>query len=711
MKLRPALLLLLILLAAVPVLARPELPAATPHGILIDRVLPVAHLEELDGAPDATATVPGRWRQVVHELSRAAEADLAWPSAAALREDPAAKSHGATLGLGLVHARYDRMTEAGSLEAGEVFALGTLAGDVYQGADLRLVLDPVHILAHGAEAILRLTIDADDGKGPRPLAPGVALPVSYASTGERTLTVRAELADGRTVTARAVIDVKRLAVPTPDLTLPITASIPWQGATASGEAYVLLAPGHAAVTNPVVVVEGFDLDNSMDWPVLYDLLNQQNLIEDMRIAGFDAVVLNFTEATEYIQRNAFVLTELLSQLGASLPAGRSFVVVGASMGGLVSRYALTWMESQGLDHRVRTWISFDSPQGGANIPLGIQHWVRFFESESSEAAFLRSRLDTPAARQMLLYHHTATGGGAAAADPLRAAWLADMAAAGGWPAQARKVAVVNGSGAMQDQGFGPGAQIIDYTYRSFLVDVDGNVWAVPDGGPSRTIFDGGINVIWPLPDTYQTVNVGGTVPWDGAPGGSRDSMAQMDAVTAPYGDIIALHDDHCFIPTVSALALEGVGPFHDIAGDPDLMTRTAFDQLYWPTENQGHIVVTPENKTWFMDEVGAGLSDVEVPDVAVRSRPQLLPAAPNPFNPRTELRFALPEPATVSLRVYDIKGGLVRTLVAGAHHAAGEHAVAWDGRDDTGRAAASGVYVVRLDAGGAHSAGRVVLAK
>jgi hypothetical protein len=112
-----------------------------------------------------------------------------------------------------------------------------------------------------------------------------------------------------------------------------------------------------------------------------------------------------------------------------------------------------------------------------------------------------------------------------------------------------------------------------------------------------------------------------------------------------------------------------------------------------------------------MDEVGAGLSDVEVPDVAVRSRPQLLPAAPNPFNPRTELRFALPEPATVSLRVYDIKGGLVRTLVAGAHHAAGEHAVAWDGRDDTGRAAASGVYVVRLDAGGAHSAGRVVLAK
>ena len=321
------------------------------------------------------------------------------------------------------------------------------------------------------------------------------------------------------------------------------------------------------MTNPAVVVEGFDLDNTMDWPVLYDLLNQENLIEDLRTEGFDAVVLDFTEATEPIQRNAFVLTELLAQVNATIEPGRTSALVGASMGGLVSRYALLWMEQQAVDHRVRTFISFDSPQTGASIPLGLQHWLVFFQGEAEEAGYLLSRLNTPAARQMLLYHHLATNGLNAGSDPLFAAYQADILNLGNWPTGPRLVAVANGSGAGQDQGFTAGDQIIFYEYRSLLADIDGNVWAVPDGG-SQVIFDGMINLIWPLPDSYQTVNIGGTLPWDSAPGGFRDSMAQMGNTAVPYGDIVALHDNHCFIPTVSSLALEGVGPFHDIAGDP-----------------------------------------------------------------------------------------------------------------------------------------------
>ncbi|HPF69469.1 MAG TPA: FlgD immunoglobulin-like domain containing protein [Candidatus Krumholzibacteria bacterium] len=708
---RPLLPVLFALLLPLAAMAAESLPPAVPHGILADRVLPLAHLEALDGSPAAPAATPARWRQAMDELARAADQPLGWPAPRQGLERAKARGDRRTVDLGLLHAAYDRLQPDGTLAVGEVFALGALRGDLYAGADAVLLLDPRDIHRHGASPVVKMTLDPGDGAGPRPLQPGVPLAAAWSSTGPKTLTLVAQTADGRTLTARALVDVKRLVTPDPDQTLAITATVPWQGAYASGQAYVLLAPGHATVTNPVVVVEGFDLDNSMDWPVLYDLLNRENLLDDLRGAGFDGVVLDFTEATEPIERNAFVLTELLTQVNAALPPGRSAALVGASMGGLVSRYALAWMEQQGLDHHVRTWISFDSPQLGADIPLGVQHWLQFFEGESSEAAFLLSRLDTPAARQMLLYHHLATSGAAAAPDPARAAWLADLDAVGGWPALPRKVAIVNGSGVGQDQGFAPGAQLIDYTYRSLLVDVDGNVWAVPDGGPTRTIFDGGINLIWPLPDTYQTVGVGGTLPWDGAPGGYRNSMAQMDATQAPYGDIVALHANHCFIPTVSALALEGAGPFHDIAGDPDLMSRTVFDQVYWPQENQEHIAITPQNKVWFMDEVGAGLSDVDVPAVAAGARPVLLPAAPNPFNPRTELRFALPVPAEVTLRVYDVKGRLVRTLAEGEPFAAGAQAVAWDGRDAAGRAAASGVYVVRMEAGGARSAGRVVLAK
>jgi len=74
---------------------------------------------------------------------------------------------------------------------------------------------------------------------------------------------------------------------------------------------------------------------------------------------------------------------------------------------------------------------------------------------------------------------------------------------------------------------------------------------------------------------------------------------------------------------------------------------------------------------------------------------RLYPAAPNPFNPRTTLRFELTHDEVVGLKIYDLSGRCVRTLVEGRLEA-GEHQVVWDGRDDAGIGLASGVYLVRL---------------
>lgn len=70
-------------------------------------------------------------------------------------------------------------------------------------------------------------------------------------------------------------------------------------------------------------------------------------------------------------------------------------------------------------------------------------------------------------------------------------------------------------------------------------------------------------------------------------------------------------------------------------------------------------------------------------------------AAPNPFNPRTTVRFTLDRARTVDLGVYDLRGARRRILTAGSLEA-GEHAVVWDGLDDAGRRLASGPYFVRL---------------
>jgi len=68
---------------------------------------------------------------------------------------------------------------------------------------------------------------------------------------------------------------------------------------------------------------------------------------------------------------------------------------------------------------------------------------------------------------------------------------------------------------------------------------------------------------------------------------------------------------------------------------------------------------------------------------------------PNPFNPMTTIMFDLPRDSRVSLRIYDVAGRLVRTLVD-ENLAAASHTVQWDGTDSSGRRQASGVYYYRL---------------
>jgi len=71
---------------------------------------------------------------------------------------------------------------------------------------------------------------------------------------------------------------------------------------------------------------------------------------------------------------------------------------------------------------------------------------------------------------------------------------------------------------------------------------------------------------------------------------------------------------------------------------------------------------------------------------------------PNPFNPTTHIEYQLPEEAMVTLKVYNIKGQEVKTLVD-EHKEAGYHAVTWNGLDNNGTSATSGIYYYRLVTG------------
>ena len=697
--------------SAQPVVDRAQVPT----GILYNLSAQLAHIERFDGTAAAPAADAATLRQAVFELKQAALDPATWPEEKRLRD-----SGSMVVRIAVVNARYDRIRdeaiqsgaarvengrlvlEPGATETKHAFIAAPVRSYTYRGGDVTFLLD-ASAFAGNAGRPEHVEVDFNDGRGYRAVAWNRRVDVHYTGSGEHVVHVRATDATGATSEAAFTFDVRALVTPTPNDTIALAGTTPYNGGTATGRAFVYLAAGHTQLARPAIVLEGFDIDNTMNWDELYALLNQENLVEDLRARGYDAVVLDFTESTEYIQRNAFVAVDLLHKVQAAIDPGTDFPLVGASMGGLVARYALAWMEQNGDPHRVRNFISFDVPHKGANIPLGIQYWLDFFSGNSADAAHLLSRLDQPAAREMLLYHHTTPPGATGQADPLRATFTGELAALGSYPVEPRLVALSNGSKGGTTQGFNAGDQIIQYAYNNILVNVRGHVWAVPNG-VSTKIFDGTLKVFFSGPS--QIVTVSGTLPWDNAPGVSRASMAEMDAVVAPYGDIVALHPSHCFIPTISALDIATTNPFYDVAGDANLLSHTPFDNLYVPAGNEPHVTVTPGNAPWLLDEIDPILT--AVPAGVHTPAFSLLEAAPNPFDTQTLVRWNLARSSRVRVDVYDVAGRRVTTLVNEAR-AAGPGDVRWSGRDTRGAAMAAGVYFVRMQAAGETRTGRIVL--
>jgi hypothetical protein len=81
---------------------------------------------------------------------------------------------------------------------------------------------------------------------------------------------------------------------------------------------------------------------------------------------------------------------------------------------------------------------------------------------------------------------------------------------------------------------------------------------------------------------------------------------------------------------------------------------------------------------------------------------------PNPFNPETTIRYQLAEPGLVRLEIFNLRGQQIRTLV-NERRSAGAYSVKWDGRDDSGRSVASGVFLYRLNAGESTESRKLVL--
>ncbi len=119
--------------------------------------------------------------------------------------------------------------------------------------------------------------------------------------------------------------------------------------------------------------------------------------------------------------------------------------------------------------------------------------------------------------------------------------------------------------------------------------------------------------------------------------------------------------------------------------------------------------VTLDPDDWILKRASQVGVEIDAPG-AKSPEFSLGPNYPNPFNPVTVIPFSVAVDAHVDLRVYDLRGREVGKLVNGVL-ASGSHQVAWYGRNESGRRASSGVYIMRLKAEGRTLTRKILLMK
>ncbi|MBC7495524.1 MAG: hypothetical protein H7221_11000 [Flavobacterium sp.] len=218
---------------------------------------------------------------------------------------------------------------------------------------------------------------------------------------------------------------------------------------------------------------------------LTGLPGKSNLITELRAKGYDVILVNnptyyfngtkIDGGADYIERNAMTLVSYMQSIKNTVLANGSsekLVLMGPSMGGQITRYALAYMEKKfaetGLPiwkHDARLWVSIDSPHLGANVPVGAQTAIWFLANEmyiGDAAESFNEKLNSVAGKQMIIsqFQHainTATSGTANGGQlnnsPFFTTYYNNLntngvAGSNGYPVTTstfRKIAMVNGS--------------------------------------------------------------------------------------------------------------------------------------------------------------------------------------------------------------------------------------------------------------------------
>ncbi len=516
-----------------------------------------------------------------------------------------------------------------------------------------------------------------------------SIAISYPQEGIKTLTFNVTFTDGTTSTTSAIVQVSMLQNdPSLVETDSIIATETFQGIKGEIEYRIFYRTkkedgsenDETTLKKPIVIIDGFDPGDKRKIGYLEDavtektLINQMwydiddgdnnpdnnikvNVVNELREEAYDVVLVNQITHTknnveidggaDYIERNAMAHIALYQHLNARVAESGStekLVIMGPSMGGQISRYALAYMEKHNIDHNTRLWVSVDSPHLGANISVGQQALIKFFadiEDQVQASDSYYNKLRSVAGQQQLIEQYGQLNN----TNPLRQQYASNLTTNGldnsnGYPINLRKVAMANGSLLSQNVGIA-GEQ--DFRIHAFMrwLFWDAKVSEMNTRYMPNTGNTTGVMYIWRQfkPTHYYSLtnnNPNGSM--DIVPGGLTYTQEATHAgITGTTPDIPSLNNGvsfgnalteiglflfgfrgdffgsrinkqkHSFVPTVSALGFTDAN-FNwsdDINRNLICTDEIPFDNYYAPQENTNHTSFTQESKDWLFQELDA----------------------------------------------------------------------------------------------------------
>ncbi|MBN1115798.1 MAG: hypothetical protein JXA77_01230 [Bacteroidales bacterium] len=656
-------------------------PGKVPTGILYDKVYPTSNVHQFDGSSITNTMTEDQWNLIYSELLMAHFDYSTIPELREFQEIINDFEKQNKVPVCIMNVEYNRIKDnalddnlleflnnqlyevpdpsESPYQAKRYFSafISQLnAGDSNESDQVTFILDTSLYISNTTDIIQKIDIDFGRGKKYRNLRFGSEINVKYSDIGsEAIVTLHRKIGEDLSCKCGIVKIENSGSELLESVTMaleessgsPIYVSIPQKGTydgkefkATFGFCFSCETTSISDVKKPIIILEGWDPTNFRGFQEIYDEINKDNFIPKLQNQGYDVILMNYDDGGAAIQGNAMVLRnfiiDYLQPLLENNDSYNEIVIMGVSMGGLVARYTLAKMESDGNPHNTKLFISMDSPQQGAYIPYAIQEigyhglnavllWDKLTDSHVMDDKVINDlykRFSCTSSQQMLVYYrpHNLIPN-VPAPSPMRTELLEEFDDFGnnGYPSKVEKmVAFSFGSGKGKNQGFEAGG--LRYSYFGGLGvfdDIEIVQRAIPDFFPANIIkitleirppnpcdflppflkF-----LCWtPLTLRITTIDltVMGTKPYENAPGSFQEFtkllVTELDKnLGTDIGSDRVAFD--CFIPTVSALHLIDKPLDYNIK---DNLYPSSFDPNYYEVNNPS---VTPYNAIYVEED-------------------------------------------------------------------------------------------------------------